>query len=130
MSMKGAVLAALLAVSTSAVADDRVIVEFREAPAVRRAGQKSVANYDATFARFRADVAGIAKSSRNTVTREYFRAFHGVAATLPRDVVARVSQLPYVAAVYSDLEVQAYQSTTGDSVAQVGAKNLWATRGV
>ena len=159
MIMKAArVFTVLLAVSMSATADgstwrsseaqrrdqpkpahDRFIVEFREAPAVRRAGLKSAAHYAETFTRFRADVAGIAKSSTGTVTHEYFRVFHGAAATLPEEVIARVRQLPYVAAVHPDVEVEAYQSPgdtgvvsggTGDSIAQVGAKTLWATRGV
>ncbi|HEX9983595.1 MAG TPA: S8 family serine peptidase [Thermoanaerobaculia bacterium] len=126
------VLAVVMALP--ALAGERVIVEFREAPLAVRRGV-AVSSYRESFQRFRRDLAGFApargaKSATEapSVTREYFRAFHGVALEASPDVIAHVKTLPYVRAVTLDTEVRAHANGV-DGVGLVGARKLWETRG-
>ncbi|HEX7151368.1 MAG TPA: S8 family serine peptidase [Thermoanaerobaculia bacterium] len=127
--MKRSFLLILLLSAFPLLASERVIVEFREAPLAVRRGV-TAKSYDDTRARFRRDVANLAhgkSAGEIAITDEYYRAFHGAAVTLPAASIDALRALPYVAAIHYDTEVQAY--AVEDSVAQVGAKQIWSTHG-
>src|SRR5688572_29600839 len=80
-----------------------VIVEFRDPPLALAAGNlagATPARHQENFARFRNDLAAIFGSSalalgttRPQIRREYFRAFHGVSARVPRTALAAIERL-------------------------------------
>ncbi|HEX7150581.1 MAG TPA: S8 family serine peptidase [Thermoanaerobaculia bacterium] len=127
--MRRLLLLFAVAVAVPVFAADRVIVEFREAPLALRRGV-AAASYQDSFARFRRDLAGSAqgKKAAAKITREYYRAFHGVALEAAPEVVAEIRRLPYVRAVSPDLQVEAHAEGV-DGVGIVGARRLWETRG-
>ncbi|HEX9983107.1 MAG TPA: S8 family serine peptidase [Thermoanaerobaculia bacterium] len=129
--MKRSLLLILFFFALPAVAAERVIVEFREAPLAIRRGVTAAA-YTDTLARFRRDLSSVVATSGKSagdvaIHHEYFRAFHGAAVSVPAESVAALKLLPYVVAVHLDTEVQAYAAA--DSIGQVGARQLWAAHG-
>src|SRR5205807_6409520 len=87
------------------------IVEFVAPPAATAAkiAGKTVIDYQATFSRFRNDLATILNAKRSGKTavdveirREFFIVFNGVAIDAPREVVDQIRALPYVNRVVSD----------------------------
>ncbi len=115
---------------------DDVIIEFRDAPltvATARAGKTALADYRATFARFRGDLASIVSPARAgksalaaEVRWEYYRVFNGVSARVPRTAIAAIERLPYVKKVHPDREVQAM---AGAASGQIGADKVWTQLG-
>jgi subtilisin family serine protease len=105
----------------------RVIVEFRDPPLAVR--PLPLATYRANFDRLRRDVAvrqGKSGLPEPLVSREYFEAFHGVAMSFPREMLARIRALPYVKRVHLDTPVQAL---TEPNIEAVGAVRTWNTLG-
>jgi len=101
-----------------------VIVEFRDPPlAVAK-----TADYEATFKRFRADMASISLSRDSEIGHQYHVVFNGVSAVVPQSAIPAILQLPYVKKVYRDTVVQAC-GTPGPDVTQVGADRAWSTTG-
>lgn len=120
----------LLAGSLPAYAE-RVLVEFRGAPAARTG--KVTAAHAETITRFRRDLHRVSIQSAEQQPRilhEYSVVFFGAAVEVDPAEVPRIRALPYVAAVHPDREVKTC-STTGemvDAAARVNATAL-PTRG-
>jgi subtilisin family serine protease len=114
-----------------------VIVEFVAPPAsvaARAAGKTAIADYQATFARFRNDVGSILNANRSGKTaievpirREYFVVFNGVALDVPPESIVQIRALPYVKRVVADRSVH----TLADSanVSLIGAPKVWLALG-
>jgi minor extracellular serine protease Vpr len=101
-----------------------VIVEFRDAPLAAQGVKSAIPNYQATFTRFRADMAKAALPAE--VRWEYSRVFHGVSVRVPRSAVAAIAKLPYVKRVHEDREMRAM---AGAATGQIGAEKVWSTLG-
>jgi subtilisin family serine protease len=103
---------------------DSVIVEFRDAPLAAQGVKTAIPNYQATFTRFRADLAKAELPAE--VRWEYSRVFHGVSVRVPRSAVAAIAKLPYVKRVHEDRQMRAM---AGAATGQIGAEKVWTTLG-
>jgi len=114
-----------------------VIVEFVAPPvaaAANSAGKTAIADYQATFTRFRTDLGTILNANRagKTATevqirREYFVAFNGVALDASPQVAAQLRALPYVKRVVADGVVHAL--ATGANITLIRADQVWSSLG-
>ena len=114
-----------------------VIVEFIAPPAAiaaRSAGKTGIEDYQATFTRFRNDLAAILNGNRAGksaieahIRREYFVAFNGVALDVPQDAIAQLRALPYVKRVVADRAVHALAE--GANITVIGASKVWSSLG-
>lgn len=114
-----------------------VIVEFVAPPvalAASGAGKTAIADYQATFTRFRNDLATILKGNRAgksaieaQIRREYFVVFNGVALDAPDEVMAQLRALPYVKRVVGDRAVHALADSANITV--IGADKVWSSLG-
>jgi subtilisin family serine protease len=110
-----------------------VIVEFVAPPAAISAG-KSIAGYQATFARFRNDLGTILNGERAGKTadgieirRQYFVVFNGVALDVPHEAIARIRALPYVKRVVADAPMHAMADSANITI--IKADKVWSTLG-
>ena len=113
------VLLALLFFPSLAFADTRYLVEFRGTPS------------KAQFERFRRDATvALGKRGVDAVKprHELSRVFHGVAVTLDDAAAGAVRQLPYVAALHEDREMQLF-GTDVTHLERIGAKQVWTSLG-
>ena len=78
-------LAALLLSAVVQAPDFGVIVEFRDPPL---AALSKTADYEATFRRFRADLASISRDSQ--IGYQYHVVFNGVSAVVPRSAIPAI----------------------------------------
>jgi Subtilisin-like serine proteases len=112
------------------------IVEFVAPPAATAAkiAGKTIIDYQATFTRFRNDLATILNAKRSGKTavdaeirREFSIVFNGVAIDAPRDVVDQIRALPYVKRVVSDAPMHALAE--GASITLINAPKVWSSLG-
>ena len=105
-------------------ASNKYIVQFRDAKPSSRA----------TIDRFRRDLANLRRgriaAEGVAVEHEYFRAFHGVSATLDTASVEAVRRLPYVKRVSEDEQVQAFGWEDQEHRTRIGAERMWSERNV
>lgn len=119
-----------LLLASPLAANDRYLVEFRDAPRLTAAAQRN------TFARFRADLAQLdttvsAKGTapaQDPITHEYSLTLFGAAVRISRDALPRVRALPYVAGVYEDRVIEAHGRAAQGDAMRAEAVNL-PTRG-
>jgi subtilisin family serine protease len=113
----------------------RFIVEFAEPPLLARrrtaiSGEAAGATYKQTFAKFRSDLASLRRgrisADSDPIEHEYYRAFHGVSATLDESTVEAVRRLPYVRKVHEDTPVKAFASEDHARNARIGAERVWS----
>jgi subtilisin family serine protease len=109
------------------------IVEFVAPPAAKAAGKTAV-DYQATFTRFRNDLATILNAKRSgktaidtAIRREFFVVFNGVAIDAPRDVVDQLRALPYVKRVVADAPMHALAE--GANITLINAPKVWSLLG-
>lgn len=109
-----------------------VIVEFVEEPLhLAQRSSLSAASaefYRSRFSQFSHDIgrsgpAPLAVPS----TVEFYRAFFGVATTVPESMIATLAQLPYVRRVHREREVRAHLE---ESLGQIRAPDVWTNFGV
>ena len=111
----------------------RFIVEFQDPPLARRGRRIAAQASRETIERFRRDLAGLrfGKSAGSvSIEHEYFRAFHGVSATLDEASVAAVRRLPYVKEVHEDARVGAFADEDVEHLTRIGAPRMWSEFGV
>jgi subtilisin family serine protease len=115
------------------------IVEFNAPPLLARrrnriATEAAGAAYRETFARFRGDLAALRRgrvaAESDPVEHEYYRAFHGVSATLDEASVEAVRRFPYVRKVHEDEPVKALASEDLARNARIGAERVWTEMNV
>ncbi|HLJ72935.1 MAG TPA: S8 family serine peptidase, partial [Thermoanaerobaculia bacterium] len=108
--------------------DIDVLVEFRDPPLalVQHASAKTaVAQYDATFRQFRADL----KTSVN-IRHQYYELFNGVAITVSHAQIDDIRKLPYVKSVQVDLPVYALATPAPPAnVVKIRADQVWSKFG-
>src|SRR5258706_5177441 len=125
-------------IPSSAEKTNGVIVEFIAPPAAIAAigsGKTAVADYQATFTRFRNDLGTIINSRRSGKTaidvppirRQYFVVFNGVALDVPPDIAAQIRALPYVKRVVADGAVHALADS--GNITLIRADKVWSTLG-
>jgi hypothetical protein len=99
-------------------ASQKYIVQFRDAKPSSRA----------TIDRFRRDLASLRRgriaADGVAIEHEYFRAFHGVSATLDAASVEAVRRLPYVKRVAEDEQVKAFADD--GHLTRIGADRMWS----
>jgi subtilisin family serine protease len=112
------------------------IVEFVAPPAATAAkvAGKTVIDYQATFSRFRSDLAAILNAKRSGKTaidveirREFFVVFNGVAIDAPREVADQLRALPYVKRVVADAPMHALAE--GANITLINAPKVWTSLG-
>jgi subtilisin family serine protease len=110
------------------------IVEFVAPPAAATVAGKTAVDYQATFTRFRNDLATILNAKRSGKTavaaeirREFFIVFNGVAIDAPRDVVDQLRALPYVKRVVRDAPMHALAD--GANLTLINAPKVWTSLG-
>src|SRR5258706_8688515 len=127
-------------IPSSAEKTNGVIVEFIAPPAAIAAissGKTAVADYPATFTRFRNDLGTIINSRRSGKTaidvppirRQYFVVFNGVALDVPPDVAAQIRALPYVKRVVADGVVHALADNPLPNITLIRADKVWSSLG-
>jgi len=116
------------------------IVEFVAPPAAANIAGKTAVDYQATFTRFRNDLATILnaqRSSKTTVSgktaidaevrREFSVVFNGVAVDVPREIANQLRTLPYVKRVVSDTPMHALAE--GANITLINAPKVWTSLG-
>ncbi len=126
-----------IAIPSSAEKTNGVIVEFIAPPAAIAAissGKTAVADYQATFTRFRNDLGTILNAGRSGKTaidvpirRQYFVVFNGVALDVPPEIAAQIRTLPYVKRVVADGAVHALADSS--NITLIRADKVWSTLG-
>lgn len=114
-----------------------VIVEFVAPPvaaAANSAGKATIADYQATFSRFRSDLSTIVNANRAgksaidvQIRRQYYVVFNGVALDASPQVAAQLRALPYVKRVVADGEVHALADSANITLIQ--ANKVWSSLG-
>jgi subtilisin family serine protease len=115
------------------------IVEFVAPPAAiaaNGAGKTAIADYQATFARFRNDLGTILNAKRSGKTavdvlirRQYFVVFNGVALDVAPEVATQIRALPYVKRVVADGVVHALADSLLPNITLIRADKVWTTLG-
>jgi len=116
------------------------IVEFVAPPAAANVAGKTAVDYQATFTRFRNDLATILNAQRSgkttvsgktaidaEVRREFSVVFNGVAIDVPREIANQLRTLPYVKRVVSDTPMHALAE--GANITLINAPKVWTTLG-
>jgi subtilisin family serine protease len=126
-------------IPSSAERASGVIVEFVAPPAAiagKSAAKTAIADYQATFTRFRNDLGAILNAKRSgktaidvTIRRQYFVVFNGVALDVTPDVAAQIRALPYVKRVVADREVHALADNVGPNIVIIHADLIWSALG-
>ncbi|HET7433943.1 MAG TPA: S8 family serine peptidase [Thermoanaerobaculia bacterium] len=107
-----------------------LIVEFRE-PLTARAEtlQQRVAQLRTDLAGFveqRGIASNAAPAESPRIRRTFSRVLYGASLTVPRELVAKVKALSYVAAVH---EARTFQKLSDDGVERINAKKVWTVHG-
>jgi subtilisin family serine protease len=110
------------------------IVEFVAPPAAANAAAKTAIDYQATFTRFRNDLAAILNTKRSGKTaidaqirREYSIVFNGVAIDAPPEVIDQLRTLPYVKRIVADMPMHALADPA--NITLINAPKVWSSLG-
>jgi subtilisin family serine protease len=110
------------------------IVEFVAPPAAANVAAKTAIDYQATFTRFRNDLATILNARRSGKTavdaeirREFSIVFNGVAIDAPREVIDQLRTLPYVKRIVTDMPMHALAE--GANITLINAPKVWSSLG-
>jgi subtilisin family serine protease len=113
------------------------IVEFSAPPiTANSAGKTAIADYQATFARFRNDLGTILNARRSgktaidvSIRRQYYVVFNGVALDVAPEVATQIRALPYVKRVVADGVVHALADALLPNITLIRADKVWTTLG-
>jgi subtilisin family serine protease len=110
------------------------IVEFVAPPAAANVAAKTAIDYQATFGRFRNDLATIVNARRSGKTavgaeirREFSIVFNGAAIDAPPEVIDQIRTLPYVKRVVADMPMHALAE--GANITLINAPKVWSSLG-
>lgn len=129
----------VIEVVSKAAKTNGFIVEFADPPAAiaaNSAGKTAIADYQATFTRFRNDLGAILNANRSGKTaidvpirRQYYVVFNGVALDVPPEVATQIRALPYVKRVVADGVVHATADVLLPNITLIRADKVWALLG-